>query len=63
MKVESRLVRRGRTTSLAAIRHLLCGKPGDRLHWQILGVDLLEVKLHPGPMRVAELSKTGAGSC
>ena len=62
MKVESRLVRHGRTTILAAIRHLLGGKPNDRLHWQILGVGLLEVKLHPTLMRAAEPSKTRAGS-
>lgn len=61
MKVESRLVRHGRTI-LAAIRLLLGGKPCDRLVWQILGFRLLEVKLHPSPMRAAETSKTRAGS-
>jgi hypothetical protein len=62
MKVESRLVRHGRTTILAALRHVLGGKPSDHLHWQILGVGLLEVKLHPCSMRAAEPGKTRTGS-
>ena len=57
MKIESKIDRQGRTTIPAAVRALLVAKPGDRLHWQVLGSGLLHAQLHRRPVGTARFPK------